>query len=307
MGNLKAIARISAMLILPVLYAATALAQNADQARPGTINYVEGSAAIDGRPIHSRQIGTIEVDPDQTLSTTDGKAEMLLTPGIFFRLGSNSSVKMVKPDLTQTVVSLENGHAMVEVDQIFPQNTVVVLENGKQMQLLKVGLYEFDAAKGGVQVFEGKAVVQEDGGKWASVKDSHELDLAAANDGNLKSHHFDEETAKKDDLYNWSSLRSEYLAQANGQIAGEYADAGFAPGWYWDPGFYGYTYLGLDPFFSPFGWGFYGGGRYGGWYGGRGFYGGRGYYGGHGYYGGRAFAGGGGFGGGGFHGGGGRR
>ena len=87
-----------------------------------------------------------------------------------------------------------------------------------------------------------------------------------------------------DELYNWSSLRSQYLAEANNQIAGEYAyEPGFNPGWYWDPYMWDYTYLGWDPFFSPFGWGFYPwGGLYGGYgFYGRGFYGGRGFHGGH--------------------------
>ena len=79
-----------------------------------------------------------------------------------------------------------------------------------------------------------------------------------------------------DGLYNWSRLRSQYLAEANNQIAGEYADMpGFNPGWYWDPWMWDYTYLGWDPFFSPFGWGFYPWGGFYGGYGGYGFYGGR--------------------------------
>ena len=39
---------------------------------------------------------------------------------------------------------------------------------------------------------------------------------------------------------------------------------GFYPGWYWDPYMWDYTFLGWDPFFSPFGWGFYPWGGYGG-------------------------------------------
>jgi hypothetical protein len=118
-----------------------------------------------------------------------------------------------------------------------------------------------------------------------------------------KSISFDERGAE-DQFYNWSSLRSQYLAQANNQIAGEYAGVtGFYPGWYWDPYMSDYTFIGLGPYWSPFGFGFYPPwGWYGGYWGGRGFYG-------HGFYGGGAygggFHGGGGFGGGGFHGGGG--
>ena len=63
----------------------------------------------------------------------------------------------------------------------------------------------------------------------------------------------------KDDLYNWNSLRSQYLAEANNQIAGQYVDgSGFYPGWYWDPYACGTTpSSAIDPFYSPFGWGFY--------------------------------------------------
>jgi hypothetical protein len=106
------------------------------------------------------------------------------------------------------------------------------------------------------------------------------------------------------------TFRSQYLAEANNQIAGEYVGGpGFAPGWYWDPYMWDYTFIGMGPFYSPFGWGFYpyvwAGGWYGGWYGGHYGYRGVGRVGGpvHGFAGG-GFRGGAGFGGG-FHGGGG--
>ncbi|HVT96880.1 MAG TPA: hypothetical protein VHE33_05185, partial [Acidobacteriaceae bacterium] len=68
-------------------------------------------------------------------------------------------------------------------------------------------------------------------------------------------------------LYKWSSLRSDYLAQANNQLAAQYGE-GYAPGWYWDPWMTGYTFLGPSPFYSPFGWGFYPFGYAGGYWGG---------------------------------------
>jgi hypothetical protein len=219
---------------------------------------------------------------------------MLLTPGIFFRLDDHSSAKLVSPDLTKTVVDLESGRAAIEVDEIFPQNNIQIVENGNPTQLIKPGFYEFDADHGTVRVFEGQAEALDHQNKWITVKGHHELALGEG--VNLKSHDFNTD-AGKDELYNWSSLRSEYLAEANTQIAGQYAYAGFSPGWYWDPYAYGYTFVGLNPFWSPFGWGFYGGGFYG-----RGFYGGG--FGGRGGFEGGGFRGGG-FGGGGFHGGGG--
>jgi hypothetical protein len=266
-------------------------------ARPGTVNYIEGAAYINGRPLNNHNVGNAELEAGQVLTTASGKAEILLTPGIYLRVDSNSAVEMISPDLAKTQVDLEHGRAGVEVDQIFPQNMVQIVDNGVTTQLLKTGYYEFDANQPEALVFGGRAEVDTGNGRWEAVKGHHELALVA--DGaREKTVSFDSHPTN-DELYNWSSLRSHYLAEANNQIAGEYAyTPGFNPGWYWDASMWDYTFLGWDPFYSPFGWGFY---PWGGFYGG-GFYGGRGYYGG------RGFAGGGfhgGSGGGGFHGGGG--
>jgi hypothetical protein len=269
-------------------------ASPAEPARPGTVNYIEGAAYLNGIPLNGHNIGSAELDAAQELTTDAGKAEILLTLGIFLRVDDHSVVKMISPDLTKTQVEPESGRAGVEVDQIFPQNMVQIIDHGVTTQLIKPGYYEFNANQPEAMVFTGRAEVEVGNGKWETVKDHHELALApGARD---KTASFDVQQAN-DELYNWSSLRSHYLAEANNQIAGEYASTpGFYPGWYWDPYMWGYTYIGWGPFFSPFGWGFYPwGGFYGGY--GRGFYGG-------GYYGGRGFAGGG-FAGGGFHGGGG--
>ena len=168
---------------------------------------------------------------------------------------------MISPDLAKTQVELEQGRAGVEVDQIFPQNEVQIVDNGVTTQLMKPGYYEFDANQPEALVFDGRAEVQTGNGKWETVKGHHELALVA--DGaREKTVSFDSHPTN-DELYNWSSLRSHYLAEANNQIAGEYAyTPGFYPGWYWDPYMWNYTFLGWDPFYSPFGWGFYPWGGY---------------------------------------------
>jgi hypothetical protein len=261
------------------------------------------------------------LEAGQVLATANGKAEILLTPGIFLRLGDDSTVQMLSTDLTHTEIKLEQGHANVEVDQIYPQNTILIdLKNG-QTQLLKNGLYAFDAANSTVRVFDGKAAVYPGANTQAKVKPidvkgGHQLVL---NGEPLKPQGFNKDQAKADPLYKWSSLRSNYLGEANLNLAEEYAGySGFYPGWYWAGGPFGYTWLPGDGlFWSPFGYGFYspyyirgGGFIYGGY--GRGYYGHGGYHGGYagGYHGGAVRGGGGGGfhgggGGGGFHGGGG--
>lgn len=284
----------------------------AQPARPGTVNYVEGAAYIDGQQLDPKQIGNMDLNPGQELSTGAGKAEILLTPGVFLRVDDNSAVKMISPDLTMTQVQVEKGRAGVEVDEIHDQNNLQIVDAGVTTRLLKTGYYEFDANKPEVMVFKGKADVEVADGKGKEVKGHHEFALEEQSDKPVareKPASFSEDKSQ-DELMNWSALRSQYLAEANNELAPEYAAGGYYPGWYWDPYGFGYTFIGAGPFYSPFGWGFYPFGWYGGWGGWGGYYGGRGYYGHH--YEGHAgmsvehggFAHGGGMGGGGFHGGG---
>jgi FecR protein len=260
---------------------ATAFGQNATPVSPGTLNYIEGQASIEGRSLSSQSVGNTTLQAGQVLATANGRAEILLTPGIFLRLGDDSTVQMVSTDLTHTEIRLDKGRANVEVDQIYPQNTILIdLKNG-QTQLLKNGLYSFDAGNSTVRVFDGKAAVYAGANLQANVKPidvkgGHQL---VFNGEPLKPQGFNKDQAKADPLYKWSSLRSNYLGQANLNLAEQYSGySGFYPGWYWAGGPFGYTWLPGDGlFWSPFGYGFYspyyirgGGFIYGGY--GRGFY-----------------------------------
>ncbi len=229
-------------------------------AYPGTLNYVEGQASIGTEALNSKSIGSIQLQPGQSLNTQNGKAEVLLTPGVFLRVGSNSEVKMVSPSLTDTEVQLEKGEATVEVTEIYRQNRLLIDEDGAPAQLVKNGFYDFDANQAQLRVFAGEALL-EFNDKPIKVKGGHEFDLNAANP---KPHGFDKKSYESSDLYNWSSLRSAYVAEANADVAPTYIGAGgFGPGWigagwYWDPWFSCYTFLPADGmFYSPFGWGFY--------------------------------------------------
>jgi hypothetical protein len=254
MPRLKAI-----LLSLATMCAPVALAQTANPAVPGTVNYIEGSASIDGRLLNQQAVGYAQLQPGQVLQTANGKAELLLTPGVFLRVGDNSAVRMISPNLLNTQIELEHGRADIEVDEIHPRNDIQVAQGGTNTRLLKDGLYAFDADKGTVRVFKGEAELLEPTGagqKALKIKGDHQVGLA----GNeaVQSVSFDRDQAQ-DALYNWSSLRSQYLAEANINLASEYAGyGGLAPGWYWDAGFWGYTWLPGDGLlWSPFGWGFY--------------------------------------------------
>jgi hypothetical protein len=99
--------------------------------------------------------------------------------------------------------------------------------------------------------------VQENGAQ-VELKEGHDFNVNVG--GSLKSGKFDKKMYE-DDLYNWSSLRSEYLAEANTDAAQTYVvggDSWLGTGWYWDAWYDAYTFIPGDGFlYSPFGWGFY--------------------------------------------------
>src|ERR1700730_12933345 len=227
----------------------------ANPARPGSLNYVEGQASIEGQSLGPEAIGKTELKPGQSLETVVGKAELLLTPGVFFRLGDASSVMMISPTLTDTELRLDKGEATLEVAELHPENNVVIAEDGAKVRLTKTGFYDFDADHYIVRVYQGEANVEVNG-QDIKVEKEHQLDFNA--DRSMKPEKFDKEKVQ-DDLYRWSSLRSSYLAEANVDRAQDYQMGNwYGAGWDWDPYYGAYTFIpGNGVFYSPFGWGFY--------------------------------------------------
>jgi hypothetical protein len=138
-----------------------------------------------------------------------------------------------------------------------------IKEDGLTARIDKTGLYEFALDGGVVRVFEGKAEV-DSAAHHFTVKSGHQL--IAGSNGTLAVKKFDRQDYESSDLFNWSSLRSSYEAEANVNEAGYYLQYGGVPGgppwwgagWYWDPWFSAYTFLPGDGIFcSPFGWSFY--------------------------------------------------
>lgn len=256
--------RLSGIRLIASFFLAAVLsapAWGATPALPGTLNYVEGQASIGNEVLNAKSVGSVDLAAGQTLTTGTGKAEVLMTPGVFLRLGDDSAVTMVSPSLTDTELALRKGQAMVEVDNIHKDNLLRVQQDGASTQLLKTGTYGFDASNGSVRVFKGEVLVQ-DKDRQVKVKSGHELALLNADpSAKLKTTKFDKSTYEDSDLYRFSNLRSEYTAEANVDAASMYWPGGpgwIGAGWYWDPGFYGYTWLPGDGIFmSPFGWGFY--------------------------------------------------
>jgi hypothetical protein len=101
---------LAAIIALPAQAQDSNANPNTHQAQIGTINYVEGQAAIDGQSLDANSLGSVVLGRGQTLTTETGRVEVLLTPGVFLRVDHNSAVKMISPDLADTEAGGSYGH-----------------------------------------------------------------------------------------------------------------------------------------------------------------------------------------------------
>ena len=226
-------------------------------ATPGTVNYVEGQVSLDGRQLTTATDGSAALAANQMLTVANGKAEVLLSPGSFLRIGSNSEVRMIAPELSDPRVEVVRGEAMLEVDYKPKMARLDVMERGANAEMLKEGLYKFDADEARIEVIDGKASVT-DNGQTKEIGKGKELVIGG---GALKPVSFDRKA--EDDLYRWSDVRASYIAQANEASARTiYVNGGYGwgwgPGWFWNPYYSTFAWLPGDGFFwSPFGYPFF--------------------------------------------------
>jgi hypothetical protein len=256
------------------------------QPGPGAVNYVEGLVNLNGKPIDNGSVGSATLQPGGTLATLNGKAEILLMPGVFLRLGENSQIRMLMPGFSNVEVALDRGQATIEADYFPKENHLKVVESMAVTDILQKGFYLLNVEPPFVQVMKGKAAVQLNGQR-ATAGESEQV--VETPQGKLKTRYFNEKPVEDTGLVSWSRLRSQYEAQANIDAArAAVAENGwYGPGWYWGPEWGFWSFLPADGIlYSPFGFGFYSplylgfyGGPYfhgGGFYGPRGFYGVRG-------------------------------
>ena len=249
------------------VFAMYAMPQATISARPGVINYIEGQAFWNGQVISQQDIGPdVQLNSNDTLFTTSGKVEILLNPGAFLRLGDNTQIRMISPSLVDPQIEIGRGEAIVEIIQMVKGNQIQISDAGGSIILKNSGVYRITAgSQPAVAVYDGKAEVQLNG-QTRSAGKKHEIILGAG----LPEQSFDMNAV--DDLYAWSTMRSEYEAAAslaarntvvsnnNSGLLGlnNYFIPPYIPGWYWDSSWQSWAWLPGDGyFFSPFGWGFY--------------------------------------------------
>jgi hypothetical protein len=247
----RKMAGLGVLFLLP-----SAWGQLAISARSGMIHYVEGQVELQGDPVKLKFGSFPEVGEGQMLETTDGRAEVLLTPGVFLRLAERTSFRMLSNKLTDTRVEVVTGTALVEVEELPKDNQVTVQVGEAQTGLRKKGLYRFDANASELRVFDGQAQVTL-GDESITVKSGRQVIFGSP----LAATKFNSKDKEKEELYAWSARRSAMIAQANLYSAQAANSSGFrmsSNSWAWNPAFGMYTFLPVSGFaLSPFGWSFY--------------------------------------------------
>jgi hypothetical protein len=193
-------------------------AQSVISAKSGLVHYTEGDVTVASKPVVDKPGVFAEVKKDEQLETTQGRAEVLLTPGVFLRVGEQSAIRMLNASLADTRVEMINGRAMLEADTPMKGNMVTIVYQGYSTTFTKHGLYEFQTSPAQVKVYSGEVQVSA-GDQTVTVREGKELAFTAA----LAQERFDAKDG--DSLYRWSKVRSEYVSIANVSAA-RYAQSG---------------------------------------------------------------------------------
>lgn len=146
-------------LALLAAAANSAWGQYVVSARAGTVNFTTGQVSIDDKTVERKATKFPTLKDGQLLRTENGRAEILLGPGVFLRLAPHAALRMVNSRLTDTEVKLEQGTALVEVIEIANGSNVHVLVGDTRTAFRGIGLHRFDADTGELSVYGGHADV----------------------------------------------------------------------------------------------------------------------------------------------------
>src|SRR5271165_6782555 len=134
-------------------------AQSVISTRSGLIHFFDGAVYLGDQPLESRLGRFPSVPQGGELRTAEGRAEVLLTPGVFLRMGENSAIRVVSNDLADTQVELESGSAMVESGEPDPNTSVTLIYKDWKVHFLQKGVYRIDSDPPCLLVSRGEAEV----------------------------------------------------------------------------------------------------------------------------------------------------
>ncbi len=236
-------------------------------ARAGGVNYIQGAVAIArGDGTGGTLIKGDRLEIGDKVSTNDAaRAEILLNPGSFMRVGSVSEFEFITTALDDLQIRLKKGNAIFEVFATDDFRVTVMTPKGR-VSMIDSGVYRIDVRPGGdatVAVTEGKAQL---GDSKATVVKSGRVGTIGDSVAIAK---FDR--GKRDEMDEWSRSRGKDLAKVTASLKqkdiraslissfnnnrwGMYDSFGL---WIYNPFYGAYSFLPFgNRWYSPYGFGF---------------------------------------------------
>jgi hypothetical protein len=236
------------------LLAASAYGQFVVSAHSGTVHYVEGQVFLQNEAVNPKAGQYPAMKIGDMLRTEEGRAEVLLTPGVFLRMAENSAVKMVSNQLSDTRLEILRGSILVECAELLKDNAISFRYKDAVVSLRKHGLYRFDTEENRFRVYNGEALV-ESAGNGVTVKEGKQVTFG----GELAVEKFDKSLG--DPFYRWGDRRASYLSAANVSVAHSLQAGGYgwsASGWQFNPYYGMFTFIPYSGvYYSPFGYSFW--------------------------------------------------
>lgn len=134
-------------------------AQSVISTHSGVIHFFEGAVYLGDRPLESHLGRFPSVPQGAELRTAEGRAEVLLTPGVFLRIGEQSGIRMVANDLADTQVELRTGSAIVDSGEPNSGTSVTLIYKDWRVHFLQKGVYRINADPPCLWVRQGQAEV----------------------------------------------------------------------------------------------------------------------------------------------------
>jgi hypothetical protein len=229
------------------------LAQHVISARSGLVDLVDGAAFLGDKKVEAKNGSFPEVKENAVLKTTDGRVEVLLNPGVFLRMGENSSMRMLSNRLVDSRIELLTGSAVIEAAEVGKDTSATVVCKGASVFLKKAGIYRFDFEPARLRVFAGEALVEMEG---RTIQVNGGKTLAFEGEDALVVVKFNKDLT--DALDRWSRRRGEAVAMANVSAAKGLRDRGYSlysSVWRWNPYFGMYTFIPASGILmSPYGY-----------------------------------------------------
>ncbi|HTS30017.1 MAG TPA: hypothetical protein VMH81_29300 [Bryobacteraceae bacterium] len=208
------------LALLPLLTLAPGLwipagAQSVISTHSGMVYFFDGSVYLADQRLEQRFGRFPDIGEGRELRTDQGRAEVLLTPGVVLRVGDHSAIRMLSTAFSDTRVELLAGSAIVEANEPASRTNPSLIYKTWQVRMPQEGVYRIDSQPAQVIVYKGKSEVSAEGDPGSvEVGPGQTLPLAAVLVPEQQS------PGSADDFKNWAMNRSQAVSSDNATAAG---------------------------------------------------------------------------------------